>query len=296
MSKVSVIIPNYNYGRYIAEAIDSVFAQTLPPHEVIVVDDGSTDNSPEVLASYGDRITVLLQQNQGVGAARNAGAAASTGDLLAFLDADDKWLPEKLERQVDLISSDAEIGLVHCAMHEFDTTTNETISVEDAGMEGWVAADLVLFERPVICGPGSTTLVRRGVFLNVGGYDTDKSLHPSEDWELSVRIAKKWKFGFVREPLVLYRNHGVNAHLDIVKFERSTLCAWSKVFGAGDETFSDLKRRSYGNLYRVLAGSSLQAGAYGGFAQYLIKSLWLRPSLVGYYVSTLAGFRDAANK
>ncbi|HEY0656892.1 MAG TPA: glycosyltransferase family A protein, partial [Pyrinomonadaceae bacterium] len=101
LPKVSVIIPNYNYAKYIAETIDSVLAQTYPNLEVIVVDDGSKDDSLKILRSYGDKITVIEQKNQGVARARNIGTAYSNGEYIAFLDADDVWLPEKLARQME---------------------------------------------------------------------------------------------------------------------------------------------------------------------------------------------------
>src|SRR5438045_4325502 len=93
---VSVVIPNYNYARYVGDAVDSVLGQTYADLEVIVVDDGSTDASRDVLLSYGDSVKTISQQNQGVSAARNNGVAASRGEFVAFLDADDLWLPEKV--------------------------------------------------------------------------------------------------------------------------------------------------------------------------------------------------------
>ena len=96
MKTVSVIIPTYNYARFLGEAIDSAFAQTLPPLEVIVVDDGSTDATPEVLAAYSDRIRVIRQKNQGVAMARNAGIAAARGEYLAFLGVEEMDRPGSL--------------------------------------------------------------------------------------------------------------------------------------------------------------------------------------------------------
>lgn len=96
--RVSVIVPTYNYGRFLAETLDSVFRQTVPAHEVIVVDDGSTDDTPAVAARYGERVVYLRQPNRGVAAARNAGVDRATGDWLAFLDADDLWEPDFLAR------------------------------------------------------------------------------------------------------------------------------------------------------------------------------------------------------
>src|SRR5262245_15244646 len=97
---VSVILPAHNGGRWLRESLDSVLGQTAPPDEVIVIDDGSRDRTPDLLRSYGDRITVRRQPQQGIGAARNAGIALARGELLAFIDQDDVWLPDKLARQL----------------------------------------------------------------------------------------------------------------------------------------------------------------------------------------------------
>ena len=104
-AKVSVIIPNYNYARFIGEAIESVLAQTYQPLEIIVVDDASTDDSIKVIESFGDKVKLIRQENGGVGKARNTGARNAGGDFLAFLDADDIWLPEKIEKQIKLFQS-----------------------------------------------------------------------------------------------------------------------------------------------------------------------------------------------
>src|SRR5215204_4807622 len=98
---VSVIIPNYNYAQYLTQTLDSVLSQTYPHVEIIVVDDGSTDGSQEVLRNYTDRVTWFQQRREGVSVARNRGVQESHGQLIAFLDADDVWLPAKLERQVE---------------------------------------------------------------------------------------------------------------------------------------------------------------------------------------------------
>src|SRR5437763_447547 len=111
MKTVSVIIPAYNFARYVPEAIDSVLAQTYAPFEVIVVDDGSTDDTPKVLAAYGNRIRAIRQVNQGVAAARNTGLAAAGGEYVAFIDSDDTWEPRKLQLQMDRFDADPDLGL-----------------------------------------------------------------------------------------------------------------------------------------------------------------------------------------
>ena len=120
MNGVSVVIPTHNHAGYIRQAIDSALAQTSAPLEVIVVDDGSTDETPRILADYGGRIRAIRQSNAGVSVARNTGIAAAAGDLIALLDSDDSWAPTKLERQIARLSADPGVGLVHCGSERVD--------------------------------------------------------------------------------------------------------------------------------------------------------------------------------
>src|SRR5687768_8169523 len=126
---ISVIIPNYNYGIYLGQAIDSVLKQTYSKVEIIVVDDGSTDNSQDILIKYKEKITFIKQANKGVGAARNTGVKNSSGEFVSFLDSDDIWLPTKLERQLEVMLADDEIGLITCGTREFNTKTNEILEI-----------------------------------------------------------------------------------------------------------------------------------------------------------------------
>lgn len=281
---VSVVIPTYNFGSFIADAITSVLAQTHPAAEIIVVDDGSTDDTESIVRKFSENVRYIKQENAGVCAARNLGVAESCGKYIAFLDADDAWLPDKIEKQVAKFARDDGIGLVHCGMKEFDSESGDTLQLHLEGGEGWVAQRIALWEKPVI-GPPSSIMVRREVIDEVGGFDT--RLKNGEDWEFCLRVARKYKVGFVAEVLVNYRNHGDNATKNIDEMERSTLVAWAKAFDTSDDNFLRLKRRSYANLHKVLAGSYLQSGQYGGFVRNLIKSLWFKPSFLRYYLSLL---------
>lgn len=292
MVKISVIIPSFNYGAFIGDAIRSAEQQSRPPDEIIVVDDGSTDDTADVVAGFGDRVKYIKQENSGVCSARNRGVAESRGDLIAFLDADDVWEPTKLEKQAARFYEDVRIGLVHCGMREFDSATGETISEHIDGLEGDVANELLVWERPVIVGAGGTIMVSREAFEKVGGFDT--SLKCGEDWEFCYRIARKYWVGFVPEILVNYRSHKTNSHKNINEMERSTLLAWGKVFDGSDSEIVKLKRRSYSNLHRTLAGSYFHAGQYAGCLRNIFKSLWYRPSLLGYYLAKL--FRSFSGK
>ncbi len=282
MNRVSVIIPNYNYGRFLREAIDSALNQTVRPHEVIVVDDGSTDQSGEILESYGAQIITVRQQNQGVGAARNKGAEIATGEYLAFLDADDYWAPRKLEKQLAKFAEDAEIGLVHCGYRNVDANGILRDASLD-GSEGWVRAKLLMFE-PAIAAPGGTTMLRRAVFWQVGGYDTNPDLHPSEDWDLSYRIACKWKYGFVAEPLLFYRQHGKGGHTNIRRMERAMLIGFGKAFAADGEV-KTIEVECYAKLNMVLAGSYFRAGQYVDFIRTAGKSIWNSPGNIAYFAA-----------
>lgn len=282
---VSVVIPTHNYGRFIAEAVEGVLGQTHSVSEIVVVDDGSTDETETVVRRFGERVKYLRQENAGVCAARNRGVAESTGEFIAFLDADDRWYPEKLEKQLAKFRTDPEIGLVHCGIREFDSTTGETIAIHLEGGEGWVADRLALWEEPVIYGPGGSIMIRRPVIAEVGGFDT--ALRNGEDWEFCFRVARRYKVGFVRDVLVDYRNHGDNATKNVREMENSTLLAWGKVFSPANKDIGHLRNRSYGNLHKVLAGSYLQSGQYAGFIRNVAKSLWYRPSYIVYYLTLL---------
>ena len=279
MLNISVIIPNYNYGRYLRQAIDSALGQTLPPHEVIVVDDGSTDNTDEILADYQDRIKVARQQNQGVATARNKGAGIATGDLLGFLDSDDVWLPTKLELQVKRFLAEPDLGLVHCGVLNIDS---DGVPLEKRvdGMEGWVALEMLRFRKSVVIAPGSASLIPRSVFEEVGGYDTDRRLHPSEDWDLSYRIACSHKIGFVPEVLIHYRQHGKNDHLNIRAMEQAMMLAYAKAFARANFQLRRIQRECYGNLHMVLAGCYYTNTQPYDFVRNLLKGLWLAPATV----------------
>ena len=279
---VSVIIPNYNYGRFVGEAVESVLAQTYPCREITVVDDGSTDESLEVLARYEKahpgRVRVVRQQNRGVGLARNAGVEHSTGDLVGFLDADDYWTADKIEKQVARFLADEEVGMVSCGMEEFDAAgrvLHHYLSQE----KGWMADKILAFNSRIVVG-GSAVLVRRAIFEAVGGYDHRKELHPSEDWELGYRIARVCKIDYVPELLVRYRNHGGNGHLQSPRMERAMLLAYEKIYADALPDVRKLKNESYGNLYSVLAGSYFHAGAYADFLRTTALSLRHKPAKI----------------
>lgn len=278
---VSVVIPTYNYGRFIKEAISSVLDQTRSPSEIIVVDDGSTDETAAVVAAFGKAVRYIRQDNAGVCAARNLGVSESTSELIAFLDADDTLEPSNLEKQVARFESDEEIGLVHCSMREFDDETGETIRLHMKGGEDHVADNLLLWEGPLIVAPGAV-IVSRKAFDRVGGFDTRMKV--SEDWDFCYRVARLFKIGFVGEPLLNYRSHNAAAHHSVENMERGMLMFYEKAFMTDDPEILKLRRRAYGNFHRVMAGSYLHSGRMGKFLWHAAKSIWMRPANLEYFL------------
>lgn len=279
LPKVSVIIPNYNYAKYIARTIDSVLAQTYKNLEIIVIDDGSKDNSLEILEGYGEQLKIIRQQNQGVSMARNNGAASASGEYVAFLDADDIWLPAKLEKQMKRFFDDAEVGFVNCAMTLIDPN-DQPCGEMNEGIEGYVAKEFLYFEKGVVVGAGSTGVVARKVFEELGGFD--KRLSTAADWDFCYRLATKYKIAFVREPLVLYRVHNSNMHSNIKLMEHDMMLGFEKAFA--EKTEAD-RRVCYGNLHKTLAGSYFYAGQYPQFLQHAAKSVLNKPSNFGYFAA-----------
>jgi glycosyltransferase involved in cell wall biosynthesis len=204
---VSVIIPTYNRADTVAAAVESVLNQTYPDLDVIVVDDGSTDQTAEVLAGMAGQITLIRQENAGPSAARNRGAAAAKGQILAFLDSDDLWLPEKIERQVALMRR-AGPDLCCCVCNATVTGIHGGRTFDFAGLdfdfnEGeWTNPEEVLSTRFLLF--NQVVAIRHAVFDWMGGYN--EKLRLLEDYELAVRLSSLGSWGVIRDPLVIKRN------------------------------------------------------------------------------------------
>lgn len=184
---VSCIVPVFNGERYLAEAIDSILAQTYRPLQLIVADDGSTDRSARVAAAYGEQVEYRFQPNAGLPAARNLGLSAARGELIAFLDADDLWHPDKLARQVARFEARPELGL--CVTHAQNFWAPE-LSEEAAYYRDR------RYAQPVPGYTCATLLARRALFDTVGSFNTELPLGDDNDWFL-----RAFDHGVVRELL-----------------------------------------------------------------------------------------------
>lgn len=201
---VTVIIPNYNYGHYLGQAIDSVLDQTHKNVQLIVVDNESTDNSVEIVRGYGEALTLIQKPHGGVSSARNLGLAHAKGDYICFLDSDDTWLPEKLASQLQLLES-SEAGLVYSGIN----LCNQELEVEAALVPKYRGncADMYLrYPTTAIILLGcSNAMIKREFALKVGGFNT--SLHFSADWDYFRRICDLTEVEYVNDFLVNYRRH-----------------------------------------------------------------------------------------
>lgn len=205
---VSIVIPAYNSAAFIRDALDSCLAQTYPHTEIIVVDDGSTDNTCDIVRSYGERIRLVQQPNSGPAIARNTGVAHAQGDYIQFCDSDDYLLPEKIGRCLPLLLDDATVGLAFCQMQPMDENGNTMLDAAPVPDASYFSADNLFCKLLYANGSPiqtSTWLVRKSALLDVGAYRDDPDHYCAEDWDLLLRLASHYRFAGVPEVLVHYR-------------------------------------------------------------------------------------------
>ncbi|MGH8061503.1 MAG: glycosyltransferase family 2 protein [Pseudoxanthomonas sp.] len=197
---ISAIIPTYNRRELLLRALDSVFSQTHPIDEIVVIDDGSTDGSEAAVRErHGDRIRYIWQANAGVSAARNHGMSIAKGKYFALLDSDDEWLPEKTSLQLEWLRAHPDFGMVLCDVQRVDGE-HRPIDIfrrrDTIPEDGWVLRWII--HNPALA-PASI-MFRREVFEDVGGFD--EGLRTAEDIDFHLRVAHRWKIGVVEKSLV----------------------------------------------------------------------------------------------
>ena len=226
--KVSVIIPNYNYAHYVGAAIESVLNQTYPDIEIVVVNNGSTDNSLEVLSKYDGKICLVNQENLGQSGSRKSGLNSATGDYIAFLDADDTWDPHKIEKQLSLFTSKVE--LVYSGINLFSESSQRVVGVEIPTFRGSCSAAFI--DHPgvsIVLSGESTCIFTRSLLNKVGGFDPD--LNSAAGWDFFRRCSKFSEFDFVPEPLTNYRLHSSNMSNSSANTIADIRRAYKKLFG-----------------------------------------------------------------
>jgi glycosyltransferase involved in cell wall biosynthesis len=265
----------------VADAVRSVLDQTFGDLELLVIDDGSTDDTAANIRSSDTRLRVLRQENSGVARARNRGLAEARGAFVAFLDADDTWAPQKLERQLAAMRSRSapasftaydvvDASLLPLASRRYD---HPTVALGDLLVRG-----NVVFIGTVIC--SQRILEQAGAF--------DATLSQCADWDMWIRVATLTEFAYVDEVLASYRQHTANMSRDARLLEHDSVRVLKKAYAdpALPPALAHTRRQALGRMYMVCAGTYHRAGLRGDFTRAALRALWLSPRqlprLLGY--------------
>lgn len=257
MPTISVIIPNFNNAAYVATAITSVLVQRAADLEIIVVDDGSTDDSGAVITHFGERVRYLRQANQGLAGARNCGIRAAQGEWIALLDADDQWLPSYLATMTELTKRRPDGALYYCAAQCMDQHGQELPRVVGAPV-GPPETTYQALVRANFLIP-STILVRRQAVVDAGLFDPQ--LRACEDWDLWLRLGPQRRLIGTAACLVRYRVHPTSLSANLAGMQQAAQAVIAKNFGPNDgqpQSWAPLKKRAYGGLYRYFALTLVQ--------------------------------------
>jgi glycosyltransferase involved in cell wall biosynthesis len=276
MPEVSVIIPSFNRAKIVPKAIDSVLQQTYKDYEIIVIDDGSTDNTKTVLRPYGNKIIYRYQDNGGISSARNRGIEIAGGTYIALLDSDDYWLEEKLERQMACFKENASYGMVATRCSSFSIDGNFDVLEPQGkirkknrpGKSGWIYQDL--FYRNFI--RTSSVVIRQDCFGKVGLFD--ESLYQGEDVDMWMRMAKAYQVGFINEPLTVYTDNPKGVSTDRLAGRETYLQVLEKNY---DPTLipSRLYKKRMARIYAHIGKHYVRRGDLQAGKQVLLRALSL---------------------
>jgi len=272
---VSVVIPAYNVAWCVGKALDSVFAQRFRDVEIIVVNDGSTDDTGRVLADYGGTIRVIEQDNRGMSAARNAAIRAARGRYVAFLDADDWWLPDKLGSQVELMEARPELGFTSTAAR-VENPQGEILNLWHCRHTGTQVLETLFAENAAIAGGCSAVMVRRSLLDRTGLFD--ETLRGFEDPDLWMRLAAASGYACIPEPLVviLRRECSVSRNLDAMR--ESALRSIHKNRALLPAALrGGFWRNSLAGVYADYAKGAYRAGRHGGALADVLRAFLLAP-------------------
>jgi glycosyltransferase involved in cell wall biosynthesis len=280
---VSVVIPAHNAERFISRTLESALAQSYDPLEVVVVDDGSTDQTAilvEEAAARDNRIRLFRTQNSGVAAARNLGISEARGKLIAPLDADDLWHPEKIARQVRVMqTSSPRVGLVYCWSIEIDDNDFIITPLSCLGSEstpqGRVTEELA---KSNFLNSGSSPLIKRSCIDAVGGYDPTLRPHGAEDWKLYLALSEICEFAAVPEYLVGYRRWSGSLSRNVTGMARSAQLVASWAFEKWPNLPEEVKRQSIYNLNVHLARLAFDNNQFLVALKYHARAYGARPA------------------
>jgi glycosyltransferase involved in cell wall biosynthesis len=254
MPSISVIIPVYNGEKTIQKTVLSILNQTFTDFELIIINDGSTDSTIEILSNIQDsRLKVFTCSNAGLAASRNRGIDKALGDYIAFIDADDLWTPDKLEAQYKALQENPQAAVAYSWTNSIDEAGNLVRSGSCVSASGDVHANLLLLN---FLENGSNALFRRQALTEVGNFD--ESLTSAEDWDMYLRLAARYHFVVIPYPQVLYRISVNSMSANVDKLEKESLKVIERHFKQVPESLQYIKRVSIANLYKYLTFKCLE--------------------------------------
>lgn len=267
---VSIIVPAYNAALYIQQTLESIFSQTYRSYEIIVVDDGSTDDTPRIVQQFGDSIRYIRQPNRGLSAARNTGIRNAYAEIIALLDSDDIWEPQFLQRMIPYLKLHPEAAGVYCGFQYINSKGDvvgkpslnvvppesfHSTLIEDGN---WLAPCSVIFHKSLA--------EAAGLF--------DESLRAVEDWDMWIRLSENKPFVGLQEALVKYRRHGNNMSQDPERMIQATAQLTEKQFGPAEgdsSSWSPSKKQAFSSHFQGAATRYFAAGLIPKSADYLQK-------------------------
>jgi glycosyltransferase involved in cell wall biosynthesis len=293
--KISVIIPSFNREKYILETLESVYAQSYTDYEVIVVDDGSTDGSKKLLAPLIKErgIRLLEQENAGVSAARNRGVEMAKGALIAFLDSDDIFQPQKLEKQSALLDKNPQLGFVHSNFSKFDDSGQELGLRDMSRFRGNVYPWILQEWSYLMALP--TLLMPKKIFDELGGFD--ENIHWGEDIDLYFRVAKKYEIDMLPEVLCKVRVHPGSASASKIGSAESFHRVLDKAVAAAPALPKSFVRKAYAKLYVNKSQNILVEGNASEIRiarQLARKALGYRPLALGAWIALIGSLLPAS--
>ena len=285
MKKVSVIIATYNCEKYISEAIDSVLTQTIQNFEIIIVDDGSTDNTRQIVDRYlknFNNIKYIYQENQGPSVARNNAFTLVDAEYIAFLDADDMWFPNRLKVGVNILDNNPDVGFVHANDLMITEDGKEIIRKDKRNtrlLSGYIAKNL-LFRKIHV--RGGTILFRTICLENVGILDINLSRIGVEDRDLWYRILREYKAQYVDETIAYYRIRHNSLSKNYVKMMEGRIYLIDKYYPPSKQNKS-IRRKLLSSLFYQVALGELWNNNFEGAAVHFTDSLTYNPFRIAIY-------------
>lgn len=269
---VTVIIPTYNCARFIREAVDSALNQTRAPDEIIVVDDGSTDETDRVLGQYGPPVRVIRQDNRGRSAARNQGLRAARGDLVVFLDSDDTLMPASIERRAVIFETSSDVGVVYGDMVVVNAA-GETLGDTREYAPGPRPSGYILAELALRCFILMPAMIRRSA---LGDCTFDEKLDQAEDYDLWRRLAATCRFQYIDQPVAYYRLHETNTIVTQTKKTREAELEVQRRFFEMAQ-FHRLTRRQRARAYCSHGAKNAALGRTASARRSLARAVWTCP-------------------